>query len=257
MRGSSAVVLIVGMFLAAVIGVAAAFGIQFIMPEKKNEAEKKDSTEVVVSAVKDEVSTLDRNIQARLDALMTSVETLSSRVTEIEKKMEESAKWSGVATAPKVAAKEGGKAVQNAPIDEETLEKVIEEVERKRSEERAKRRAQWMAGMQQRFVEAMKGRVEEMGKEKNWDITKEEAVKAILEEQSKKIAELFKGGINEETFAKMREIMEETRTKLSEVLTEEEMNELFRGMRGPFGGRGPRPPFPGGSGSERPPAPPR
>ena len=248
MRGSSAVVLIVGMFLAAVIGVAATFGIQFIMPVKKNETEKKDSSEVLVSAVKDEVSTLNRNIQARLEGLMTSIDALSSRISEIEKKMEELVKGSGIAAAPKVAAKgsEEGRTIQNVPIDEETLKKVIEEVEKRRNEERAKRRAQWMAAMQQRFVESMKSRVEEMGKEHNWDITKEEMVKAILEEQSKKIAELFKGGINEETFAKLREIMEETRTELREVLTEEEMNELFRSVRGPFGGRGPRPPLPRG-----------
>lgn len=256
MQSRPIVVLVIGMFLAAVVGVVASFAMQFLMPETEKNATNPDVAKAVEDVVKDETHTLERNLRVRLESIATSIDSLSARISDLEKKVEEMVGRSVVAGAPKTAEVESGgeNPTVNVPLDEETLKRLVEEIEKRREEVRAERRAQWMAGMQQRFVEAIKNRIEELGKSRNWDINKEEAVKAILDEQSRKIAELFKGGIREETFAKMREIMDETRRRLSEILTEKEMNELFSGFRGPFRRR--RPPLPNG-GSGRQPEPPR
>jgi len=231
MRGSSAVILIVGMFLAAVVGVTASLGIQSLMSQKKNETEKEDSSKVVAKAVEDKVSALDRSLQTRFEALMTSIEALSSRITETEKKVEKLAKEGGVATAPKVAAREG--ATQNVPVDEETIEEMIEkaiekmeEAERKKKEEEAMRRAR---GLIERGYRLTLARLKERVEKQNWDINKKETVKAILDEQIEKLDELLEEGLGREALLKKaRETYLGTKTRLGEVLTEEEINELYR-----------------------------
>jgi len=240
MRSESFRILVAGMFLAAVVGIALTFAAHFLMSEENDKGSKPDMSEEVWDVVETKVSALDRSLQARLEALMTSIEALNSRITETEKKVEKLARDGGAATAPKVAAREG--ATQNVPLDEETLEKMIEKMveemkkrkeEKKKEEDEARKRVEWAQRAQRILINMLKYRIEQMSKKYNWDINKEEAAKAVLEENRERIdriAELaVKGDIDKETLVKkVREVIEEIRTKLRDILTEEEMNELDR-----------------------------
>jgi hypothetical protein len=97
--------------------------------------------------------------------------------------------------------------------------------------------------------EMMTSRTQRFAEEQGWDAAKTQTVNQIMGDYYDKMGQMgmsmFGGGRgrrggfggNEESRAQMQQLMEDTKTKLLTVVTEEEADQLLR-TRGPMGGRG-------------------
>jgi len=234
---------VIGMIAAAAVGVAGSYGAQSLLLEKPEVSKAPDTGEAVTSTVKTELASLGERVDRRMDNLAVSVEALDRKVQDMGKSLQAlservstgAARSAGAAPlAAPVAAGTGGQAVAGGVV-EETVRRVLDEVDKRQKEESTQRREE----RRQAFTNMVRSRVDEFSKEKGWDAAKIETVKNILDEQGKKMNELSgqnSGGGSPENFQSMRQIMNETRTKLLEVMTEEELTELFGGTGGAFGG---------------------
>lgn len=245
----TAVLLIVGMLLAAIVAVAAPIAVETMA---LREAEKEEAPEVVpadAALLKSEMDVIEHRIQESTEQLAEMLDALAARTAELEKKIGELNAAIEKAREAGLAQASGAQPGAAGPV-REVIKEALDEADKRREDRRTEERRQQMAGMQQIMKGMVTGRADQFAQQKKWDVTKTEGVKRILNdgmEKAGKIFEGFSGGMpTPEMIEKMREIMEETRTELLEVMTEEEVNEFFQNMPGPFGGRGgmPMPPAP-------------
>ncbi len=231
MQGS-AMGFVVGMFVAAVVGVIAAFVVQAYGPQLvgAHKSETPDTGDVVGAVMDGKLGSLEGSLNERIDGLGASIETLSAQVSQLQQKVDtlgESVGALAKGAGPLLARGEGER-----PVDE-GLKNALNEA----LEERDRQRAQRMTGMQQMMQGMINTRLNEFAKEKNWNIAKQEEVKGIIDGSMKKMTELFEefrdGPPSPETFEKIQKIMQETEEKLKEVMTEEEWKEFQESMPGP------------------------
>ncbi|MCX7703979.1 MAG: hypothetical protein N2234_07795, partial [Planctomycetota bacterium] len=171
MRGN-VIFFVVGMFLAAVVGVVSTFAMQVLFSEKQEEKQTSSVSETVARTVKSEVSGLKSSVDQRFNELSASLDAINGRVQSLEKSMEKSIEKlaARVASAPAVA--EGGAvAPSSGSVDTETVKRVLEEAERIREEERRRQ----FEGFREQATKAMVERIEKFGTDKGWDAGKVEA----------------------------------------------------------------------------------
>jgi hypothetical protein len=228
------------MILAAVVGAGASYALGTLIPPKAQEPGKQGAADAAVrTAVEEQLDDFGRAMGERIDDVALSVEVLTSQIDRLEKSLEGLKERTSVAASPAVAPEAGGSQAQPAPPQavEEVVRQVLEERDKQERQVAEQRRAE----RQQQFSQMMQSRIDNYAQEKGWDVTKTEAVKNILNESSEKMRELFSGQDrgSPEARQNMSKLMEDTRTKLAELLTEDEMNELMRMTQ--FGGqrRGP------------------
>lgn len=234
MRGT-VVSIVIGMFVAAIVGVAAVFAVQAMAPEKDEEHQAPDVGDMVATAVKNELGSFESAVQEQLNGLTVSVNTLNAQVSRLEQKLGELRVSASPAKAGGIEQSPGGKKL------EDVITKALDESERRRAEQRTQERAQRMERMQERFKSMMVSRVEQFAEGKDWDIAKSEQVKQILSESMEKAGELFRligrggGPPSPETFEQIQQIMDEARAELLEIMSEEEVDKLLESMPGPPG----------------------
>jgi TolA-binding protein len=255
MRGSAAV-FIIGMFAAAVVGIAASFAMQSVALEDSGPGEVPDNTGEVAGAVKNELTSLEHAMQQQIGELTDSVDALNGEVLSLKKILQElNVRLSSAGSAaPVVAAGGEGQPVVNSSIGE-SINRVLDERDRRREEERAQEREQRATDMRERFKGMMTSRTERYAKEKDWDSAKTEQVKQIIGDYYEKMSEL--GGMmfgrrrgdsggSDESREQLNQLREDTKAKLLQIVSEEEANELLQGgmgrggRGGPGGGRGSR-----------------
>ena len=245
MRGSAAV-FIIGMVAAAVVGIAVAFAMPQVIGERTQEARTADNTDVIVGVVNGKLDALDQSVQVRIDELTASVDALGSQLQDIRKDMRGIRAQAPVAAAGSAPLAEG-QAV--APNIDSVINRVLDDRDKRREDEREQERTQRATEMRERFKGMMTSRVERYAGEKGWDAAKTEQVKQIMSDYMDKMGELGGGMMSgrrrggpqsEESRAQMTQLMEEAKTNLLGVVTEEEANELLRSAMGGSRGRGDR-----------------
>lgn len=175
------------------------------------------------------------------------ITTLKAKVAKLENQLSNvSSDPQATSSASEALGEEAPPGVNEPDVSEEfqaKLEKALELRRKKQEEERALEREKRDEERQTRMLE----RIDKFGEEKGWDTSVTDDVKNILEENSKKMRELFgqregrRGPPSREIREQMGKLLEDTQAKLLELMTEEEMNELMRStMRwgGPRGGGG-------------------
>ena len=247
-----AILFIFGVAIAAAVGAGAVHLLRPVSDEDVNE-KKIEALDAEIGEIRAGVEKSKRDMAEKIGSLDADVAVLSERLEALGNQFAE-LKKAGVKQA---AVPEKGTGAEAAPAGiEELVDKIVKEREEERQKERQEQRAGRMAGMQQMMQGMINTRLNEFAKKKNWNITKQEEVKGIIDSSMKKAGELFRelqggGPPSPETFEKIREIMEETEVKLKEVMTEEEWKEFQESMPGPgmFGPGGMRR---GGQGGEQP-----
>lgn len=239
--------IVIGMILAAMVGAGSSYGIAALMPQKAPQTPKQYSDDAALATVTQQITELENGLGKRIDEVSESVGLLTAKVESFDRSLQ--GLKQKIAAAPSsgaapVSGAQEGQPVAPQQIDETVVRRVLDERDKQEREQAEQRRAE----RQQQFSEMMQSHIDAYAKEKGWDVTKTEAVKNILNESSKKMSELFREGgrRSPETGQNMNTLMEETRKKLAEILTEDEMNEFMRVMM-PFGG--PRR-TPGGQGQQ-------
>jgi uncharacterized membrane protein len=208
------------------------------MPQKAPETARQYSDDAALAAVvTEQITELEDGLGKRIDEVSESVGLLTAKVESFDRSLQGLKQKIAAAPGSGAAPVSGGQerlAVAPQPIDEAVVKRVLDERDKQEREQTEQRRAE----RQQQFSEMMQTRIDTYAKEKGWDVTKTEAVKNIVNESSKKMTELFQGGGrgSPEARQSMNTLMEETRKKLAEILTEEELNDLTRVMM-PFGGQ--------------------
>jgi uncharacterized protein YoxC len=230
------------MIVAAIVGVAAAFAMQTAMSDGFEATELSGSTDSGSGDLKIELSNTERRLQSQIKELAANIEALTGNVeglrTDIQNlKLQAPAAVSGSGeTAAPVAAADFGEAIN----------RVLDDRDKRREEEKDQEREQRSAEMRERFKGMMASRTDRFVKEKGWDVIQTDQVKQIMSDYMEKMSELGmmlgwrRGGGSEESREQVHQLMEETRTKLREIMPEEEVNKLLRGGGmglGP-GGRG-------------------
>jgi hypothetical protein len=228
--------IVIGMILAAMVGAGSSYGIGALMPQKAPQTARQYSDDAALTAVTQQITELGNGLDKRIDEVSESVGLLTARVESFDRNLQSLKQKIAAAPSSGAAPVSGAQealAVAPQPIDEAVVRRVLEEKDRQEREQAEQRRVE----RQQQFSEMVQSRIDTYAKEKGWDVTKTEAVKNILNESSKKMSELFREGgrRSPETGQNMNTLMEETRKKLAEILTEEELNDLTRVMM-PFGG---------------------
>jgi len=230
------------MIVAAIVGVAAAFAMQTAMSDGFEATELSGSTDSGSGDLKIELSNTERRLQsqikeiaANIEALTGNVEGLRTDIQNLKLQAPAAVSGSGETAAPVAAANIG-----------ETITRALDDRDKRREEEKAQEREQRTADMRDRFKEMMSSRTQRYAEEKGWDAGKTGQVKQIMSEYMEKMSELGitlgwrRGGGSNESREQVHQLMEDTRTKLSEIIPEEEVNELLRGGgmgMGPGGGR--------------------
>lgn len=239
--GGNAVVFIIGMFVAAIVGIAASFAMDSFVPKTNGTAEAPDNSEIVLTSL-NEMRSLERTMQDRVDSLTASVDALGTQVQELRNNVLSLSSGGIVAAAPG-----GSEQPANSGNLDSVINRVLDDRAKRQEEEREAERAERNADRQQRFKEMVTGRVDDFAQDKGWDAGKTESVKQILEEYAEKMSTAFGGmrGGRRGPSDDMRKLMDDTRAKLLELMSEDEANALLRsatgfgGRRGPGGGRGP------------------
>lgn len=230
--GGNAVVFIIGMFVAAIVGIAASFAMESVAPKTNGAAEAPDNSEVVVNSL-NELRSLERTMQARIDELTASVDALNSQMQELGKSVQ------SLGAGGVVAAASGDSAQPANPGNiDSVINRVLNDRDKRREEEREEERTKRNAERQERFKEMVTGRVDTFAQDKGWDAGKTESVKQILSEYAEKMSGAFGGGMRgmrRGLSDEMRKLMDDTRTRLLDLMSEEEANELLRSATG-FGG---------------------
>jgi predicted RNase H-like nuclease (RuvC/YqgF family) len=245
MRGSAAV-FVLGMIVAAIVGIAAAFAMQTAMLDGFDTAGTPGSTDHASNDLKIELTNTEQRLQSKIEVLAGNIEELSGSVEGLRADIRNlklqapvAVSDSGEAAAPVVAGNIG-----------EAINRVLDDRDKRRDEEREQERAQRTADMRERFKGMMVSRTERYGEEKGWDTGKTDQVKSVMSEYYEKMSEIspmgFMGrgrggrggdrGGTEETREQINQLREDTKNKLLQLVSEEEANELLQGGFG--GGRG-------------------
>ena len=251
----NAVVFIIGMFAAAIVGIAASFAMQSVVPEMNGTPEAQPaSSDVLTGAIKSEIGSLEHSMQLKINEVADSVDALNSQIQELKKSVQALGAGAALAAAP---AGESGQPANPGNLDS-VINRVLDDRAKRQEEEREAERAERAAEMQERFKGMVTGRVDSYAQDKGWDGGKTASVKQILTDYAEKMSGMFGGsgmrGMRRGPSDEMRQLMDDTRAKLMELMTEDEANELLRsatgfgGRRGPGGGRdrGPGGGAPGG-----------
>jgi hypothetical protein len=243
MRGSAAV-FIIGMFAAAVVGIAASFAMQSVLPEGIKAEQTPEAPAVDAENLASQLGGLEQRLRSRADELTTSVEILGSEVQAMRRDLANLKMQIPVAAS---GSGEDGEGVVAHPADfGEAINRVLDDRDKRREEEKDQEREQRSAEMRERFKGMMASRTDRFVKEKGWDAIQTDQVKQIMSDYMEKMSELGmmlgwrREGGSEESREQVHQLMEETRTKLREIMPEEEVNKLLRGGGmglGP-GGRG-------------------
>jgi|GEM_PF-4645897 len=202
-----------------------------------------------VEKVAARLTSLQQTVKEQTDALAARIDELEETVTELKKSIAQlkrerpktaSQSLQNQGTSQAADKTEPASGVTAASIlknlDEETKKQLLEELNKLQAEQRLQRTEQFIKQLRKDALND----VSKYGQENGWDVTKEEQVKRILDEAFKKMQKLFKemaAGRRPQRgfFGTMRQIGEETRSKLLEVMTEEELQDLARRIRGPLG----------------------
>lgn len=254
MRGSAAVFML-GMIVAAIVGIAAAFAMQTAMLDGFEATEISGSTGAGSGDVKIELANTEHRLQSQIKEIAANVEALTGNVERLRTEIQSISLQTPVAV--------GGSGETSAPVAATNLGSAINQVlddrDKRREEERAQEREQRAIEMRDRFKEMMNGRTQRYAEEKGWDAGKTDQVKQVMGDYYTRMSEIspmgFMGrrggrggdrGGTDETREQINQLREDTKSKLLQLVSEEEANELLQSGFG--GGRGGRP---GGGGRGR------
>ncbi len=247
MRGSAAV-FVIGMFAAAVVGIAAAFAMQSGFLQGSETKKVLGTSDVSADALKNQVGTMEQKLLARAEELSMSVEMLTSELQALRKEVTNLKLQGPVMASPAVVGEEG-----SAPVNlSSAINRALDDREKRQEEERQAERDQRAEEMRTRMKEAMTSRTQRFAEEKGWDAAKTQSVNQIMSDYYDKMGQMGMsmfgggrggrrggfggpGGGNEESRAQMQQLMDDTKTKLLTIVSEEEANQLLR-SRGPQGG---------------------
>ena len=204
----------------------------------------------------DEVEKVTARLTSLQQALKEQTDALAARIDELEETVTELKK--SIAQLKRERLKRAFRTPQNQDtsqtadktepasrvtttdilknLDEETKRKLLEELSKLQAEQRRQRAEQFIKQLRKEALDD----VSKYGQENGWDVTKEEQVKQILDEAFKKMWKLLRemaAGRQPRRgfFMTVRQIGEETRNKLLEFMTEDELQDLARQIRGPLG----------------------
>lgn len=249
MRGS-ALIFVIGMFAAAIVGIAAAFAMQTALPTKAAPGAEPVSTDVTTDILRNDINAFEQRMRAEIGELTASVDSLNGQMQTLKKEMQTFVAQAGTAGsgAAVVADAEGQPAVVGN-LDT-AINRVLDDRDKRREEEREQERTQRATEMRDRFKGMMTSRTERYAEEKGWAPAVTEQVKVIMSDYMDKMGEFGMSGFgrrrggsggSDEDREKMRQLMDDTRAKLLSIVSEEEANELLQGGmggRGPGGNRG-------------------
>jgi hypothetical protein len=249
----SVVVIIVGMFLAAIVAFTGTLVIQSSgLVEKKPAAP--EGALPVAAAEKQDIAALEQKLADKINMVQDSIVSLGARLEEVQQKLAEIEKQAP--DRPAVAAGETSLEPGEGATLADTISRVLDDREKRREEEREKERAERTNQMIEGMKTGLTSRLNEYAQEKAWTAAKSQQVQQVLSEYMEKAGELMRNpgdrGPGRQGFQQFAQLMDEARTKLSEILTEDEINELMRSIPGPFRGRGPGGPPGGGPGGNQP-----
>ena len=223
-----------------------------------------------VEKVAARIAALQQTAEQQTDALTARIDELEQTVTELKKSIAQLKRKrltrafqtpqnrgiSPAAEKPQTQSAPAANILKN--LDEKTKKQLLEELTRLQAEQRLQRTEQFVKQLHKEVLND----VSRYGQDNGWDVTKEEQVKRILDEAFDKMRKLFRemaAGRRPRRgfFMTMRQIGEETRKRLLEFMTEEELQNLARRIRGPLGRAigGGFPP-PARRAPQKPPAPP-
>ena len=207
-------------------------------PSTGNELEKMAAR---IAAIQQTVKQQTDALTARIDELEQTVAELEESVAQLKRKRLtgpfQTPQNQGISPAAEKTQPPSAAATDILKnLDEETKKQLLEELTRLQAEQRLQRTEQFV----KRLHEEVLKDVSRYGQENGWDVTKEEQVKQILDEAFEKMRRLFREmaagrGPRRGFFMTIRQIGEETRRKLLEFMTEEELQNLARRIRGPLG----------------------
>jgi len=241
MKGSAAV-LILSIIIAAVIGIGAAFAMQTMLPETTEKSVASDSPAQFVDPLRNELAQIEHRISGRIDELGIAFETMNVRISELQKEVR-SMSVPAVAIAP-----DGTPAAPVGQMDS-VINRVLDDRAKRDEDERQAEREQRANEMREHMKTRMTERLDSHAQEKNWAPQTTTQVKQILNGAMEKMNELGigmmggrggrrGGGFNRESMDQMRQIIDDTRTQLLGVVSEEEVSDLLRSAGLGFGGGG-------------------
>ncbi len=251
----SVIAIIVGMVLAAVVALAATHVIHsssFL----DNKPEAPEGAAAVAPVGKQDVVALEQKLSDKLNMVQESLASLGARLEEVQQKLAEIEKQA-TGARPALAAGEAPVEPGETSALADTISRVLDDREKRRDEEREQERTDRMNRMVEGMKTGVTDRITQYAAEKAWDAAKSQQVQQLLSEYMDKAGELMRNmggrGRGREGFQQFSQLMEEARTKLSQILTEDEINELMQSIPGPFRGRGgPGGPPGGGPGGNQP-----
>lgn len=243
MQGN-AVVFIVSIFVAAIVGIGASFAMQIALPETVKSSEGVEPDTRAIESLRGEIAATEHRINTQIEELIVSIETLGGQVSALHKEMQ--TRSVGVVQGSSAPGEAGtaSPAVVSSGIDQ-AINRVLDDRDKRREEERQAEREQRATEMRERFKGFMTSRTDRYAEEKNWDAAKTEQIKQILSDTMDKLGTggfgFGRGGRrggppNSEGMDQMRQTIEDARTKLLQLVTEEEATELLRSVTG-MGGR--------------------
>jgi len=250
MRGSAAV-FVIGMFAAAVVGIAAAFAMQSGFLQGSEPKKVLGTPEASTDDLKNQVGTMEQKLLMRVDELAVGVEMLASELGALRKEVANLKTQAPIMASPAVVGGEEGAAPVNLG---EAINRVLDDRDKRREEEREAERVQRTQEMQDRMKEMMTSRTQRFGEERGWDAAKTQQVNQIMGDYYEKLGQLGGsmfgrgrrggpgGGGTDDSGSRdqMRQLTEDTKAKLIQVVSEEEANQLLQSRGGPggMGGRG-------------------
>jgi hypothetical protein len=255
MRGNAAV-FVIGMVVAALVGIAAAFAMQSGVLQGSEPKKVLGTTDASADALKNQVGVMEQRLMMRVDELATGVEMLASELGALRKEVSNLKTQGPIMASPAVVGGEEGAA---APVNlSEAINRVLDDRDKRQEDQREADRAQRAQEMQDRMKEMVTSRTQRYGEEHGWDAAKTQQVNQIMAEYTEKMGQLggsmfgrggrrggpgAAGGQQDTTSRdQMRQLMDDTKAKLLQVVSEEEANQLLqsRGGSNPggMGGRG-------------------
>jgi len=237
------------MFLAAIVAFAGTLVIQSSNLVGKKPAAP-EGAPAVAAAEKQDVDALERKLADKINMVQDSIVSLGARLEEVQQKLADIEKQAASAQ-PAVAAGENPLEPGAPSTLADTISRVLDDREKRREEEHEQERAERMNQMVEGMKTGVTNRLNEYAQEKAWAAAKSQQVQQVLSEYMDKAGELMRNmgdrRRGREGFQQFAQLIEEARTKLSGILTEDEINELMQSIPGPFRGRGP-----GGPGGNQP-----
>ena len=80
--------MLLGIIIAALIGVGAAFAMQSMMPETVDKTTDLDSTAQIVDPLRMELARTEQKINGKIEELSIALETMNARITDLQKEMQ-------------------------------------------------------------------------------------------------------------------------------------------------------------------------